>query len=180
MCALLMYRVPSPPRPPYFLAPSPIVLRAYHSGTWKFLLASSVSKAPAGFQDPTFSDSSWNNISVPGHWQLQDAGSTDPPIYTNTNYPFPNHPPYAPRENPTGLYRRSFFVPAAWLVSGAAGGGGREGLGGESSLEGRLLPVEVRCARRLRQRAVRCSATRNFCFALKIAVAEICPQMGQG
>eukprot|EP00903_Cladosiphon_okamuranus_P009523 g9072.t2 len=126
------------------------------SGTWKFLLASGVSKAPTGFQDPAYSDSSWNNIRVPGHWQLQDAGSTDPPIYTNTNYPFPNHPPYAPRENPTGLYRRSFTLPVEWLSSGAgeAGGGGREGLGGESLVGQRLLPVEGSGGARLKGRAV--------------------------
>ncbi|CAN0537517.1 unnamed protein product, partial [Ectocarpus sp. 12 AP-2014] len=101
------------------------------SGTWKFLLASGVSASPGGFEDPGFSDGSWDDIDVPGHWQLQDAGSRDPPIYTNTNYPFPNHPPYAPRENPTGLYRRRFALPAEWLVSA---GGGEEGPNGGFSL----------------------------------------------
>lgn len=89
---------------------------SHHSGTWKFFLASGVAKAPKGFEDPEFMDKSWDNINVPGHWQLQDAGNSDPPIYTNTNYPFPNHPPYAPKKNPTGLYRRSFALPAEWLV----------------------------------------------------------------
>lgn len=131
------------PSSPLLLPPHVPATCYKFSGTWKFLLASGVSKAPTGFQDPAFSDSSWNDISVPGHWQLQDAGSMDPPIYTNTNYPFPNRPPYAPRENPTGLYRRSFAVPAEWLRPNAATGGRREGLGGES-LEGRLLPFEVR------------------------------------
>lgn len=136
---------PCPLLPPY----KSISPASCGSGTWKFLLASAVSRVPRGFQDPAFSDSSWDDISVPGHWQLQDAGSADPPIYTNTNYPFHNHPPYAPRENPTGLYRRSFTVPAEWLEPDAEAAGERPGRcrsGGES-LDGRLLPVEVRRAR---------------------------------
>lgn len=100
------------------------IVSPIRSGTWKFLLASGVSKAPAGFEHPGFPDSSWDDITVPGHWQLQDAGSKDPPIYTNTNYPFPNHPPYAPKTNPTGLYRRRFTLPEGWLELG--GGGGRD------------------------------------------------------
>ena len=141
------HAVPPPPIP----LPPLVASSLRYSGTWKFLLASGVSKAPTGFQDPAFSDSSWDNICVPGHWQLQDAGSTDPPIYTNTNYPFPNHPPYAPRENPTGLYRRGFSVPAGWFEPGAtaAAGGGLQGSGG-GSLDGRLLPAEVRRGRDLR------------------------------
>lgn len=83
-----------------------------------------MAKAPAGFQQPDFQDGSWDDIKVPGHWQLQHAGARDPPIYTNTNYPFPNHPPYAPRKNPTGLYRRRFSLPAGWLTAGRDGGGG--------------------------------------------------------
>lgn len=103
----------SPTLPPFFLC----------SGTWKFLLADAVAKTPKGFESPEFSDSSWGDIRVPGHWQLQTAGARDPPIYTNTNYPFPNHPPYAPRKNPTGLYRRGFALPPEWLFAEGDGVG---------------------------------------------------------
>lgn len=106
------------------------------SGVWKFLLASGVDKAPTGFEHPRFRDDNWGDIRVPGHWQLQDAGASDPPIYTNTNYPFPNHPPYAPRKNPTGLYRRTFSVPAEWIAPGGEGGIGE--------LDERILVGEVR------------------------------------
>lgn len=123
----------------------PSLTSCYRSGTWKFYLASGVRKAPPGFQDPSFSDIGWDDIKVPGHWQLQDAGSTDPPIYTNTNYPFPNHPPYAPRKNPTGLYRRTFAVPAGWLrLRSEVGTGGGEGLtDGERVPDGSFFPVKV-------------------------------------
>eukprot|EP00904_Undaria_pinnatifida_P009940 jgi/Undpi1/6076/HiC_scaffold_20.g08561.m1 len=105
---------------------------------------SSVAKTPAGFQDPGFQDSSWHDINVPGHWQLQCAGAADPPIYTNTNYPFPNHPPYAPRNNPTGMYRRKFSLPAGWLAAGGDGAGGVDGLLNENFqlVEGSRLPCE--------------------------------------
>lgn len=87
------------------------------SGEWKFLLVDSVSKAPEQFEDPVFFDGKWDDIKVPGHWQLQDCGRDDLPIYTNTMYPFRNHPPYVPRNNPTGLYRRSFHIPSEWFAT---------------------------------------------------------------
>jgi beta-galactosidase len=36
------------------------------------------------------------------------------PHYTNVQMPWPQRPPHVPAENPTGLYRRTFRVPAAW------------------------------------------------------------------
>ena len=36
------------------------------------------------------------------------------PHYTNVQMPWPNTPPNPPDENPTGIYRRSFTLPAAW------------------------------------------------------------------
>ena len=38
----------------------------------------------------------------------------DRPIYTNVQMPFPNRPPETPEENPTGVYERTFEVPAGW------------------------------------------------------------------
>ena len=38
----------------------------------------------------------------------------DRPIYTNVQMPFPDRPPETPEENPTGVYERSFEVPAGW------------------------------------------------------------------
>ena len=56
------------------------------------------------------------NVSVPGNWTIQDLGGfSDLPQYTNVKMPFPGPPPRLPDRNPTGVYRRSFKVPADWL-----------------------------------------------------------------
>jgi beta-galactosidase len=39
----------------------------------------------------------------------------DKPIYCNIKMPIPHNPPFVPAEdNPTGLYRRDFDLPADW------------------------------------------------------------------
>jgi beta-galactosidase len=42
---------------------------------------------------------------------------------TNTNYPFPNCPPYVLCKNPTGCYRRSFELPQDWCQKVLSGAG---------------------------------------------------------
>lgn len=83
-------------------------------GNWRFLLSSGPLDTPAGFWLDSFDDQAWGTIPVPGNWQLQ-PGCPDRPIYTNIAYPFPPDPPFPPDQNPTGCYRRTFEVPAAWL-----------------------------------------------------------------
>ncbi|MFT3855273.1 MAG: glycoside hydrolase family 2 TIM barrel-domain containing protein [Ilumatobacteraceae bacterium] len=51
-------------------------------------------------------------LGVPGCWTMQGVG--DPPHYTNIQMPFPGPPPRIPEANPTGAYRRTVTVPAAW------------------------------------------------------------------
>ncbi|XVV15748.1 glycoside hydrolase family 2 TIM barrel-domain containing protein [Actinoplanes sp. CA-131856] len=53
----------------------------------------------------------WDEIPVPGHWQLYGYGS---PAYTNVRYPFPIDPPRVPEANPTGEYRRIVHRPEDW------------------------------------------------------------------
>ena len=53
----------------------------------------------------------WGSILVPGNLQTQGYGK---PHYTNVVMPFRDEPPHVPAANPTGVYRRSFSVPAAW------------------------------------------------------------------
>ena len=80
------------------------------SGTWKFHLSPSPFEAPEGFEASSFDTSSWNDIAVPGMWQLQGFGKG--PQYTNVKYPFPVDPPNIPLEdNETGSYVRTFTVP---------------------------------------------------------------------
>jgi beta-galactosidase len=52
-----------------------------------------------------------DTIRVPGTWTLQGY---DKPHYTNVQMPFQAAPPRAPQDNPTGLYRRDFTLPADW------------------------------------------------------------------
>ncbi|KAK3989947.1 glycoside hydrolase [Cladorrhinum sp. PSN332] len=92
--------------------------RSYHipetalllNGTWEFHCASTPLKAPSPTV-PHPDGEGWTTIQVPGHWQLQGHGR---PHYTNVQYPIPVCPPYVPTENPTGTYRRTFYVPNSW------------------------------------------------------------------
>lgn len=86
-------------------------------GSWRFRLfetaATGVSPADAG--------EDWDELVVPGHWQLAGAPDAWPygrPAYTNVLYPIPVDPPRVPRANPTGEYRRTFTVPAGWRSEG--------------------------------------------------------------
>ncbi|KAJ0416471.1 glycosyl hydrolases family 2, TIM barrel domain-containing protein [Aspergillus carlsbadensis] len=86
----------------------------YHSlnGSWKFHHALSPFEAPDW---PAADPELWDDITVPGMWQLQGYGH---PQYTNVNYPFPVDPPNVPIENETGSYWRKFTVPRSWDASG--------------------------------------------------------------
>ena len=82
------------------------------NGRFKFHLAPSPDQVPSGFYLEGFDVSGWDEIVVPGNWQLQ--GFDDKPIYTNVHYPFPPDPPFVPKENPTGCYRATFTVDPGW------------------------------------------------------------------
>jgi beta-galactosidase len=77
------------------------------SGTWDFKLLPRPEAATAD----ALAAEGWAPIEVPGNWTMQGFGT---PHYTNVQMPFPNLPPDVPDENPTGVYRRSFDLPAAW------------------------------------------------------------------
>ncbi|HOG46967.1 MAG TPA: glycoside hydrolase family 2 TIM barrel-domain containing protein [Anaerolineae bacterium] len=83
------------------------------NGTWKFRYAPNPATAPADLAEPALDDSGWDDIAVPGNWQLQGY---DRPIYVNVQYPFdPDDYPHVPHDdNPTGSYRCRLEVPAAW------------------------------------------------------------------
>ena len=53
------------------------------------------------------SDSDWDVIDVPSMWQYRGYGK---PEYPNIRYSIPFLPPYVKKQNPVGLYRRTFFV----------------------------------------------------------------------
>ncbi|MGN0281234.1 MAG: glycoside hydrolase family 2 TIM barrel-domain containing protein [Prevotella sp.] len=82
------------------------------NGTWKFKLVKRPALALTDFWQPTFDASSWQNINVPGSWELQGF---DAPIYTDVTYPFPVNPPFVPEDyNPVGHYIHDFTFPDNW------------------------------------------------------------------
>lgn len=86
-------------------------------GAWRFRLHEHAATGVA-VDDP---GSGWDEIIVPGHWQLAGAPESWPygrPAYTNVRFPIPVDPPRVPQENPTGEYRREFTVPASWRTDG--------------------------------------------------------------
>lgn len=82
------------------------------NGSWKFFYSPSPAEAPQGFYEDAYDVSGWDTLSVPSSWQMHGYGH---PHYTNVNYPFPVDPPHIPTENPTGCYKRSFYVHDEWL-----------------------------------------------------------------
>ncbi|RKQ30221.1 glycoside hydrolase family 2 TIM barrel-domain containing protein [Oceanobacillus halophilus] len=77
------------------------------NGLWKFHYAETPELAPDGFYEDTYDVSGWDELQVPSNWQMNGYGN---PHYTNVKYPFPVDPPHIPSENPTGSYRREFYV----------------------------------------------------------------------
>jgi len=62
-------------------------------------------------------DRKWASIPVPGLWTMQPESEVffDKPIYTNTQMPFEEQPPFVPEQNPHGVYERDFQLPEAWV-----------------------------------------------------------------
>ena len=64
------------------------------NGNWKFLYYDSYKDVPASVTDPATDDSSWNEIKVPGNWELQGYGTA---IYVNHPYEFSPVNPQPPQ-----------------------------------------------------------------------------------
>lgn len=88
-------------------------------GIWKFKWSPNPESRPIDFYENDFKVNNWENILVPGNWQLQGFGL---PVFTNITYPFKKDQPkvtseppsyyysYAHR-NPIGSYCTTFSVP---------------------------------------------------------------------
>ena len=83
-------------------------------GRWRFDYSTTAATALADPADDDVDDSTWADIAVPGHFQLQGYGR---PWYTNVDYPFPVDPPRVPSQNPTGTYRHAFELDPRLLPS---------------------------------------------------------------
>lgn len=84
------------------------------NGTWKFFFVDSYKDLPQNITDPSVNTSSWDDITVPGNWEVQGYGTA---IYTNHGYEFkPRNPqpPLLPEANPVGVYRRDIEIPTGW------------------------------------------------------------------
>ena len=94
------------------------------NGRYRFRLYPSPDQTD-DFYLPEYDDSDFEDIPVPSNWELHGYGE---PIYTNVTYPWPDdqsdslieaksggqklpNPPYVPKQNPTGCYRRWFQLP---------------------------------------------------------------------
>lgn len=77
------------------------------NGVWKFMFLDAPEYSPEGFFNSDFDVTKIDDITVPGNWQLQGYGKMH---YSDLWYNFPINPPYVPTENPTGIYKRTFFV----------------------------------------------------------------------
>lgn len=87
-------------------------------GVWKFKWSPDPQKRPADFYKTGYNVSAWDDIVVPGNWQMQGHGK---PIYTNWTFPFLKDQPRVTGEppayyfsyenrNPVGSYVTSFQV----------------------------------------------------------------------
>lgn len=84
------------------------------NGTWKFFFVNSYKQLPEGITSPEVDLSDWQDIQVPGNWEVQGYGTA---IYTNQGYEFkPRNPqpPLLPEDNPVGVYRRDMEIPSDW------------------------------------------------------------------
>ena len=83
------------------------------NGDWKFNWVPKPADRPIDFYKPEYNISTWDEIPVPGNWQMYGYGI---PIYVNIKYPFVVvNPPFIPADNnPVGSYRRNFNVPENW------------------------------------------------------------------
>lgn len=85
------------------------------NGSWKFFWSPSLDQRPGGFFEVDFDDSEWDEIDVPGVWQLQGYGI---PHYRNIGLPpgpdAKRPPRIDPDLNSAGCYRTAFSLPENW------------------------------------------------------------------
>ncbi|HHV40311.1 MAG TPA: DUF4981 domain-containing protein [Bacteroidales bacterium] len=86
------------------------------SGLWKFAFTKDANAGYSGFYTTNYDFRSWDEIPVPGLWELHGYGD---PLYVNKGYAWANqfisNPPEIPLlNNHTGYYRHTFHVPESW------------------------------------------------------------------
>ena len=85
------------------------------NGTWQFRYFDTWTEVPEELVMPDDGGASWDEIRVPGNWELQGFGT---PIYVNHGFEFcPRNPvpPLLPERIPVGVYRREIEIPDNWM-----------------------------------------------------------------
>lgn len=85
-------------------------------GTWKFNWVANADERPTDFYKTDLDDSKWNNIQMPGNWEMLGYGQ---PEYVNNGFAWRGHfdqqPPAVPtKDNHVGFYRREINIPSNW------------------------------------------------------------------
>ena len=85
-------------------------------GTWKFNWVANADQRPTDFYKTDLDDSKWNNIQMPGNWEMLGYGQ---PEYVNVGFAWRGHfdqqPPAVPtKDNHVGSYRREINIPSNW------------------------------------------------------------------
>ena len=92
------------------------------NGDWRFRWTKTPNEMIMDFYRTDYDVSSWKTLAVPANWEVNGYGT---PIYVSAGYPFKIDPPFVTKEpkkewttyeerNPTGQYKRTFTLPAAW------------------------------------------------------------------
>jgi beta-galactosidase len=92
------------------------------NGIWKFNWSPDPQSRPVNFYTENLNAEEWDDILVPGNWELQGFGT---PIYSNIPYPFKMDQPKVTSEppqnftafknrNPVGSYITTFTIPENW------------------------------------------------------------------
>ena len=86
------------------------------NGVWKFNWVRNADQRPTDFYTSRFNDKGWDNISVPGIWEMNGYGD---PLYVNQRYewdylitPEPGVLPI--KDNHVGSYRKTITIPDNW------------------------------------------------------------------
>ena len=85
-------------------------------GPWKFNWVANADERPTDFYKTDLDDSKWNNIQMPGNWEMLGYGQ---PEYVNVGFAWRGHfdqqPPAVPtKDNHVGSYRREINIPSNW------------------------------------------------------------------
>ena len=85
-------------------------------GTWKFNWVANADERPTDFYKTDLDDSKWNNIQMPGNWEMLGYGQ---PEYVNVGFGWRGHfdqqpPAVSTKDNHVGSYRREINIPSNW------------------------------------------------------------------